>query len=104
MLTDQKIEKLAAGVLRLALQGYGYHHVNVHSGPDYDDTPAVFIDVVLQEHTPAVRGDVINSAATSLRRELLKYDELRFPYLSLVHPDEANGDEEPQSQSTRSDG
>jgi hypothetical protein len=104
MLTDEDVSVLADRILRKALEGHGYDCVEVRSGADVDDAPSLFVNAILVTGVPVVRGDVINSAAAALRNELLKNGEIRFPYLSLVHPDdEFPVDASPNSGSDRTE-
>ncbi|MBV9290460.1 MAG: hypothetical protein JO288_22025 [Hyphomicrobiales bacterium] len=88
MLTEQAVSSIADRVLRDALRDHGYQRVVVHSGRNHEDEPALFIEAVLKDNIPVVRGEVINSAHAALREALLQNDELRFPFLWLVHPDD----------------
>ncbi|MGO9743959.1 MAG: hypothetical protein ACLPN5_21070 [Roseiarcus sp.] len=94
MLSEREIEQVADGVLKQALQGYGYEYVVVRSGVNFDDEPALFIDAVLDEGIPPLPGDVLSHAAAAVRRALLGRDEERFPYLSMFHPDDTYADED----------
>jgi hypothetical protein len=88
MLNEEAIGDIADQVLREALRENGYERVVVQSGADHDDEPALFVEAMLRENVPVVRGEVINSALASLRAALLQNDEDRFPFLRLVHPDD----------------
>ena len=88
MLTEQAVGAIADGVLRDALRDHGYQRVVVRSGVNHADEPALFVDAVLKDGVPVVPGEAINSALAALRQALLQNDEVRFPYLSLVHPDD----------------
>lgn len=94
MLSNRDIERITNGVLKQALQGYGYEYVVIRSGVNFDEEPALFVDAVLQEGIPPLPGHVLGVAAAALRRELLAHDEERYPYLSMFHPDDTYADEE----------
>ena len=93
MLTIEEISRLADKVLGDALRGDGYNRVSVRADVDHEDVPALFIEAILKEKTPAVSGEVYSKALSVLRDALLERDEARFPYLRLVHPDDAYADE-----------
>jgi len=94
MLSEREIEQIADGVLKQALAGYGYESVVVRSGVNVEDEPALFVDAILQEGIPSLPGRVVGTAGVALRRELLRRDEPRFPYLRMFRPDDTYADEE----------
>src|ERR1700677_3215952 len=108
MLSDQEVTRLADKLLSEALCGQGYERVTVRSGVDHDDEPALFVDAILKENTDVIAGEAFASAIGALRNALLQRDEIRFPYLLFVHPDDKYPDD-PASESgsegtQRSDG
>ena len=100
ILTEQAVGAIADRVLREALRNHGYQRVVVHSGVDHSDEPALFVKAMLKDNIPVVRGEVINSALAALREALLQNDEVRFPYLRLVRPDDVYA-EDSQLKRTR---
>ena len=88
MLSDREVARLADKVLSKALRANGYERVTVRSGIDHDDEPALFVDAIVKENTAVISGEAFASALGALRNALLQHDEVRFPYLLFVHPDD----------------
>jgi hypothetical protein len=93
MLSDKEVTRLADKVLGEALHGKGYERVIVRSGRDHDDEPALFVEAILKENTDVITGQTSASALGALRNALLQRDEIRFPYLLFVHPDDKYPDD-----------
>ena len=78
---------LIEDVLRETLGAHGFDHAEVKVDWDHDGDEALFIDAILKPKSPLVEGETYSGALGALSNALLKNGELRFPYLSLHHPD-----------------
>ncbi len=80
---DAEIQAIADNVLRARLGRFGFQRVEVRSGVDYSNDPAVYIDAVLGEGAPALEPDTLMDANVALSNALLEKGEERFPYLYM---------------------
>lgn len=83
MMNDTEIQAIADNVLRGRLGRFGFQRVEVRSGFDHSNEPAVYIDAVLGEGAPALEPDTLMDANVALSNALLEKGEDRFPYLYM---------------------
>lgn len=87
-MTDDEVVTMTRQALRESMGALAPEEIYVRSGYDYDDVPVLFIDAFLAPNTPLLSGEVSNGALWAVRSALVKRAELRFPHLSLRHPDD----------------
>ncbi len=78
---DAEIQAVAEQVLRSRLAAFGFQHVEVRSGLDYSNEPAVYVDAILGDGAPALASTTLMDAHLALSDALLARGEDRFPYL-----------------------
>lgn len=99
-MTEDEIRIEADKVLRDALQRAGYDYVEVKTGLDQDEAPALYVTAVLKPKSSVVDGRTFSAALTALSDALLARGESRFPYLRLHHPDDVRAPDEPRRKAS----
>ncbi|HVB89559.1 MAG TPA: hypothetical protein VND97_05110, partial [Beijerinckiaceae bacterium] len=74
---DDKVKTIADRILRAHLASFDYEGVDVRSGYDQDDEPALFIDAILGANAPAALGSALIDAHYQINKELLADGEER---------------------------
>lgn len=80
-MNDVEIKAIADRVLRSQLAQFRFEGVEVRSGLDYSNEPAIYIDAVLGEGAPSLEPNTLMDAHLALSNALLEKGEERFPYL-----------------------
>jgi len=93
-MTEEKLRKVADGVLSGVLGVHGFERFEISSGYDHDGDPSLFITAHFRAGHGPVPGKASVTALSRLRDAFMSLGEDRFPYIRHRYSDdEYAGDE-----------